>query len=430
MELGRKTEPRITRTGLRLWSAGLIAVFLVLVSCRGDQSLPAIGYVSLLDEIPDETPAGKWSLLVFSGLPQSPSKRAREDTPPARSTAHPLICEARFDAGSTIILRLAYARSWGSGGTVEARIVVDGRVVATAVRGLGKSRAELRLSAPESGKGHVEIVHHLIRDEGIPLQSIQGLQVQRSAGPETLTRAGTLLAWAVRAESTEVRPVLHLRKFGLTREGSRRDAVALVGRDTLELNLPPLASRTKLRFWVADLRLPPEGRSRLTVEGHDGEVWRKLATLSLDGLAAEKWERMDVSQGVMPGIMRLRFVLDGRDEVVALGSPILIAEAAKAPRKKNVILIDLDTMRADRLGCYGYRERPTSVHLDSILAARGFFVFKRAYAAGPWTVPATAKFMTSRYRNIDVGNALPRECTTLAELLRWNGYYCAAFTGG
>ena len=60
--------------------------------------------------------------------------------------------------------------------------------------------------------------------------------------------------------------------------------------------------------------------------------------------------------------------------------------------RPNVLLITIDTLRADRLGCYG-AERPTSPNLDRL--AREGLVFDRAYSQAPWTLPAMASVMTS-----------------------------------
>lgn len=95
----------------------------------------------------------------------------------------------------------------------------------------------------------------------------------------------------------------------------------------------------------------------------------------------------------------------------------------------NVLLILVDTLRADRLGCYGY-ERPTSPTLDA-LAERGTR-FDAAYASACWTRPSVASLMTSLYpsshdiqRDLD---ALPPGLPTLAQLLRARGYRTAAFS--
>ena len=54
-------------------------------------------------------------------------------------------------------------------------------------------------------------------------------------------------------------------------------------------------------------------------------------------------------------------------------------------RHPDVLFLLIDTLRADRLGCYGY-ERPTSPVIDS-LAERGA-VLTRTSAQAPWTLPS------------------------------------------
>src|SRR5688572_19094297 len=66
-------------------------------------------------------------------------------------------------------------------------------------------------------------------------------------------------------------------------------------------------------------------------------------------------------------------------------------EAARGP---NVLVVLIDTLRADHLGCYGY-ERPTSPAIDAF--ARESVQFMRAYSQSTWTKPATASLFTGRY---------------------------------
>jgi arylsulfatase len=95
---------------------------------------------------------------------------------------------------------------------------------------------------------------------------------------------------------------------------------------------------------------------------------------------------------------------------------------------RSVVLITCDTLRADRLGVYGYA-RPTSPRLDAL--ARQGVVFDAAYASAPWTRPALSSLMTGRYPE-EVGAApgnlrrMPAEVETLAERLRSGGLATAA----
>jgi choline-sulfatase len=104
------------------------------------------------------------------------------------------------------------------------------------------------------------------------------------------------------------------------------------------------------------------------------------------------------------------------------------APAPAEPRRGlNVVLIVVDTLRADRLGVYGYG-RPTSPRLDE-WAARST-VFTRAYSHAPWTGPSIASFFTSLEPK-DHGIAswkqpLDPAHLTLAEHLKASGYRTSA----
>jgi len=100
-------------------------------------------------------------------------------------------------------------------------------------------------------------------------------------------------------------------------------------------------------------------------------------------------------------------------------------------RRPHVLLITLDTTRADRLGCYGYARALTPA-LDA-LAAKGV-LFERAYTPAPLTLPSHASMMTGLYPPehglITNGRGrLDKNIPTLAEILRDAGYETGAFIG-
>lgn len=76
----------------------------------------------------------------------------------------------------------------------------------------------------------------------------------------------------------------------------------------------------------------------------------------------------------------------------------------------NVLLLCIDTLRADHLGCYGY-DRPTPV-LDR-LAAQGA-LFQNAVCQSSWTKPSVASYLTSRYPS-ECGNGRRRTKYLLSE---------------
>jgi arylsulfatase A-like enzyme/Tfp pilus assembly protein PilF len=102
-----------------------------------------------------------------------------------------------------------------------------------------------------------------------------------------------------------------------------------------------------------------------------------------------------------------------------------------APTDVNVVVVTLDTLRADRLGCYGFRGVLTP-SIDAI-AAEGV-VFEQATSTVPLTLPSHASIFTGlippHHGVRDNGGFFVEEqTTTLAERLREGGYTTGAFVG-
>lgn len=108
-----------------------------------------------------------------------------------------------------------------------------------------------------------------------------------------------------------------------------------------------------------------------------------------------------------------------------------LAAATRSTGRLCVILVSLDTLRADRLGVMGYHRRLTP-RLDA-LAAEGM-VFEQAMAAAPWTLPSHASLFTSLLPSDHAARrdytAIAPVQTVLAEHFRNAGYRTGAFTGG
>jgi arylsulfatase A-like enzyme/Flp pilus assembly protein TadD len=116
---------------------------------------------------------------------------------------------------------------------------------------------------------------------------------------------------------------------------------------------------------------------------------------------------------------------------VAAVAALVWSAAAQPAQRPNILLITLDTVRADRLGAYGYKGAATP-HLDR-LAAEGIR-FEDATSASPLTAPAHAAMLTGQYpgrfsiRN-NATTAVPDPAVTLAEALKERGYRTGAFIG-
>ena len=106
------------------------------------------------------------------------------------------------------------------------------------------------------------------------------------------------------------------------------------------------------------------------------------------------------------------------------------ASGASDATQPNVLIVSIDTLRADRMSAYGY-ERETSPHIDGLIA-RGVN-FTQARTVEPLTGPALCSMITSRHphehgasRN---GLRMREDLESLPVLLRRHGYRSAAFLG-
>jgi arylsulfatase A-like enzyme/Flp pilus assembly protein TadD len=114
--------------------------------------------------------------------------------------------------------------------------------------------------------------------------------------------------------------------------------------------------------------------------------------------------------------------------VVLWGLTLVTPGWSKSP---NVVLITIDTVRADRVGCYGYRQAHTPT-LDA-LASQGV-LFQTAVASVPLTLPSHCSILTGTYPTLhgvrdNLGYNLGDSPPTLADFLKRNGYSTAAFVG-
>lgn len=117
---------------------------------------------------------------------------------------------------------------------------------------------------------------------------------------------------------------------------------------------------------------------------------------------------------------------------IGLAGGIVFAAFYFAPRPKfNVLLITLDTTRADHIGCYGDANAFTPA-LDEL--ARNGVLFERAYTTVPLTLPSHASILTGLYPpengiHLNGRGPLPEQIPTLAETLKKSGYSTGAFVG-
>ena len=115
----------------------------------------------------------------------------------------------------------------------------------------------------------------------------------------------------------------------------------------------------------------------------------------------------------------------------AAAKPVAVSKSpARAPRAPNIILVTLDTTRADRMGFLGSK-RGLTPNLDAL--AQQSTIFTRAYAQIPITPGSHATILSGTYpqfhRLNTFGDPLPKDLPYAPEILRARGYRTAAFIG-
>jgi arylsulfatase A-like enzyme len=177
-----------------------------------------------------------------------------------------------------------------------------------------------------------------------------------------------------------------------------------------------------------------------------GQLVHRLSTLIVSGalfsllFGAAGWT-LAVSAGLLRRQRhrtsgRTRHYVIGMSAIVVLSTLLIAVFGFSASREvttrsPNIILVSIDTLRADHLGAYGYT-RDTSSNLDAL--ARDGALFEQAFAQSPWTLPSHASMLTGlgplAHGALDLHGALNDAYETIAERLAHDGYDTAAFVGG
>jgi arylsulfatase A-like enzyme len=113
---------------------------------------------------------------------------------------------------------------------------------------------------------------------------------------------------------------------------------------------------------------------------------------------------------------------------LVVGCDLVETHPAPDSRRPNVLLVSIDTLRADHLGSYGYA-RETSPRLDAL--ARESTRYANALAPSPWTLPSHAAMLTGRHPYaigmLDRSATIPEDVPIVAERFAQAGYRCAGF---
>ena len=271
------------------------------------------------------------------------------------------------------------------------------------------------------------ITYGLQRDERSLLARLEARLLSGSAAPTDARALASALELA-----GERRPALLApagTRLALAVDGLGGDALELVYgvadlADTSDAQRPGSAGGRSDGMTFA-LDFEDEGGARTLWSGEAGvaEGW---ATARVD-ITSLRGRRGVLRLSTGPGAAG-----DATYDHGAWASLRLLADDPPPPDRPHVVLIDVDTLRADRLGCYGHA-RPTSPRIDAWAAAQAE-VFRDSTAVGDWTLPTTLSMLTglatSQHGVTDVTRGLAPGLPTLAELLRAAGYETWARTDG
>ncbi len=287
-----------------------------------------------------------------------------------------------------------------------------------------------------------------LRDETRPVaQDVVWEQDGRgrvSVGPVRVPSKSRLEAWfgLVAPDSRSWRFVLAMTVEGETIEAATTIGAAAAGWQSLTLEAGPLAGRDA----TISLTAVPDGpgappSSPAAPDGAgappsspavpDGAGAPPSSPAVPDGAGAPPSSQAVPDGAGAPPSSQAVPDGPGAARTVVLGAPRFLVWREPQEAARNVILVSLDTLRADRLSAYG-AERATTPKMDAI-AARGVR-FETALAPASSTPPSHMTMLTgtSPCRHgvwgVHLEDILPDEIDTLAEILGRNGYTTAAIT--
>jgi len=252
-----------------------------------------------------------------------------------------------------------------------------------------------------------------------------------------LVRAPLLARWRDFEKQTSVRG-----KVTIAQE--MRDAILAPPPRRLEAEVAlPEGARLDLGFALLEPGWRVEGAATsfrvLVREGRGAETPVFEATIDPERrIGDRRWHDATVDLSAYGGrravlVLETRATEEGTSPLPApavWSDPVLFRPGLD-PGERNVVLVSLDTLRADRLGAYGYPVA-TSPNLDRF-AREGFF-FEEAVSQAASTGPSHMSLFLSLYPTVhgivNHDARLPDEAVTMAEILRDAGFATGAFTEG
>jgi len=230
--------------------------------------------------------------------------------------------------------------------------------------------------------------------------------------------------------NTQVEAVLPMNaKYGdFTRQTMRSGLLHHGSRLTTSLEIPRNANLQ------LSLCVPVEQLSGNLLVAVDDEI---ISNESLSTLPINIWQQRQIDFSRYSGKtveLTIEFSGDGQPaSLIALAEPIFVSREGGESKSPNLILISLDTLRADAVAPWD--DGSIAPFMKEL--AENAYVFERLYTQSCWTTNSHQSMLSGLFpqlHNVISGDKqstrMPQAIDSLAEILAENGYLTAAFTGG
>lgn len=204
---------------------------------------------------------------------------------------------------------------------------------------------------------------------------------------------------------------------------------AFAGGGTIEFGIGLIQDKDAERPSARDSPTEEGVRFQISLEENGGRtvLFRHFIALPLPGNHRISHHSI-ADVGLRKGTRLIFETEGGQGRLAFWENPVIYG---RARRTRSAVLVSVDTLRPDHLGCYGYY-RETSPAIDAL--ADDGTLFLNTYASSPWTLPSHVSLLTSlngvRHQVYYEDDKMSPDQITLADLMRAGGFMTAAFTDG
>jgi arylsulfatase A-like enzyme len=331
--------------------------------------------------------------------------------------------DARIDADEIIAIEVELANP----GPAEAQLFWAGRWQRFTMRRMVRPSSSQVLPSGDSLFRFEVGDHHAWHGE------LRSLRIDLAPGAEGTSRLRAVRLYRWQADDAHLRQ-LALRPWKVELGRTTRSALITLPDVAWELDLAVPERATAVASYGLQRGAASPTTFRIIADVGEGE-----RTVLFEDTVSDhdRWFETTVDLSPLAGRRAtLKLTAEtAHPAVPSRGAPVWGHPVIVAPRPAldgpNVIIVLLDTLRADRLSCYGH-ELETSPHIDA-WAATSAVRFANAVAPAPWTLPSHASLFTgldALRHGFDWWGMAPDALEMGAEIFRRHGYTTAAVTGG